>query len=80
MQALRFFVDLSVQNDYVLRDGFPEFRRPATRVLAYRRLPPGKQDPLKLLRAAAFAGWAMIGVASAAEAEAIQQELDSQLK
>jgi hypothetical protein len=80
MQALRFFVDLSVQNDYVLRDGLPEFRRPATRVLAYRRLPLGRRDPLKLMRAAAFAGWAMVAVSAAAEAEAILQDLESQLK
>ncbi len=79
VHALRFFVDVGVQYDYVLKDGIPEFRRPATKVLACHRLPLGKRDPLQLLRAAAFAGWAMAAVSTPAQAEAILQDLDSTL-
>jgi len=80
VHALRFFVDLGVQYDYILRDGVPEFRRPATKLLACHKLPPGKRDPLKLMRAAAFAGWAMAAVFTPTQAEAILQDLDSRLK
>jgi hypothetical protein len=80
VHALRFFVDLAVQHDYVLRDGLPQFRRPATKVLIYHKLPSGKRDPFKLMRAAAFAGWAMVAISTPAQAEALLQDLDSKLK
>jgi hypothetical protein len=80
IDALRGQIAFAVQHDYTMVDGFPEMGTPLTRILAVGELPLEEDDPFKLLRAAAFAGWAMMAVESPAEATRALHDLEADLK
>jgi hypothetical protein len=57
LTKLRPVCILSVQANYVLDNGVPYLVHPTINVLVVDRIPLSQLDPLKPLRAAAFAGW-----------------------
>jgi hypothetical protein len=78
--ALLPYVNLSVQNDYGLADGTLYARAFAAKCLAVGRFPRGALDPGKLLHAAAFAGWALVGAPSAPLAVQVMEDISGELK
>jgi hypothetical protein len=78
---LRPFVDAALGYDYSLHNGipYPRAHRPL-KLLLVEQLPRARFDPLKPVRAAAFAGWVMTTARSAEDINTVERDLRTRIR